>query len=456
MPRSLRFTLFATLPQPLLGQIMRVLNSILVLVTMAAAFCDSHVGSAAEFRVWRDVTGNHSVEAKLVSTDSKAVKLLRRDGKTFDVPIRRLSEADRAFLTALPATTLPSFESSRQLNTLRAENTVMRAELSALKQELRRLKAQLSQAPLKNVTVSPTAPQQTPVRTSAVVGNSVQEQRVSADTDAQSGSTVGGHVPTATLAAPVNRTATLPNDSRAEDVVFVDKLTDLIIKEINPNTRVIKKIDPNTRPELLDLERRCRVVANAFSKQLGQPHRTKASPTEAVDACLAGYSEMLSRKRPADGEAFDRLSRPEKMKAVMRAYEQWTSVYDINDLPPKPAITHDAAPADLKFIDDMATLVLSKTLPNVSLSSLDLDARCRVMANAMCEPLGWPRHSKISPTEAVDVFLAGFAVLLSQDDPALGKDFENLSRPEKMQVAKELFGKAMQDIDTHGLTDSSK
>jgi thiol-disulfide isomerase/thioredoxin len=57
----------------------------------------------AEERTWTDDTGKFQVTAELVEVRGNAVVLRSDDGKELSVPLSRLSEADRAYLTALPA-----------------------------------------------------------------------------------------------------------------------------------------------------------------------------------------------------------------------------------------------------------------------------------------------------------------------------------------------------------------
>ena len=62
------------------------------------------LASAAEFRLWKDNTGKHSIRAELVRTSEQAVILKTDQGKEVTVPLNRLSQADRAYLQELPAT----------------------------------------------------------------------------------------------------------------------------------------------------------------------------------------------------------------------------------------------------------------------------------------------------------------------------------------------------------------
>lgn len=59
---------------------------------------DKPAGDAkGDFRTWTDITGKFRVEAKYVAIENDAVKLVRKDGTTFSVPLAKLSEADQEF-----------------------------------------------------------------------------------------------------------------------------------------------------------------------------------------------------------------------------------------------------------------------------------------------------------------------------------------------------------------------
>lgn len=75
---------------------------------MKQAICVALVGIAmtvqpavpadqSDMRTWTDVEGR-TVEASLVSSSDSAVKLKKRDGKVYSVPLDRLSQTDRAFV----------------------------------------------------------------------------------------------------------------------------------------------------------------------------------------------------------------------------------------------------------------------------------------------------------------------------------------------------------------------
>jgi hypothetical protein len=53
---------------------------------------------AAARRTWNDATGRFSIEAEFVSADDERVKLRKKDGSTVDVPIKKLSKADRDWI----------------------------------------------------------------------------------------------------------------------------------------------------------------------------------------------------------------------------------------------------------------------------------------------------------------------------------------------------------------------
>src|SRR5262245_3445114 len=63
-------------------------------------------------RKWSDVSGKFSVEAELVEVRADKVVLRKADGQESEIPIARLSEADRQYLESLsqaaPATAEPA------------------------------------------------------------------------------------------------------------------------------------------------------------------------------------------------------------------------------------------------------------------------------------------------------------------------------------------------------------
>lgn len=58
----------------------------------------STTGSADGYRIWNDQSGQHSVEALLLSSDSEKVRLKKRDGKVIEIPIKTLCDADVKYL----------------------------------------------------------------------------------------------------------------------------------------------------------------------------------------------------------------------------------------------------------------------------------------------------------------------------------------------------------------------
>jgi SLA1 homology domain 1, SHD1 len=65
----------------------------------------------ANYRVWTDASGNFTVEAQMQSFSNDMVKLRTGSGKTIDVPISRLCQADREFLKNQRTTSVEAFES---------------------------------------------------------------------------------------------------------------------------------------------------------------------------------------------------------------------------------------------------------------------------------------------------------------------------------------------------------
>ena len=55
----------------------------------------------AQPRKWADSTGIFHVEAELLGVTSGKVRLKTVDGRTIDVPLEKLSEADRRYVASL-------------------------------------------------------------------------------------------------------------------------------------------------------------------------------------------------------------------------------------------------------------------------------------------------------------------------------------------------------------------
>jgi len=73
-----------------------IILAIFVLFTSSLACAAPQTPS--EYRDWSSANGKFSVEAKLISSDDKTVKLRTRKGKVIDVEIAKLSRADRSHL----------------------------------------------------------------------------------------------------------------------------------------------------------------------------------------------------------------------------------------------------------------------------------------------------------------------------------------------------------------------
>jgi len=79
-----------------------VVRGLLVVLTLVLA------STEIEARQWKDVSGSFSVEAELVQVSGDHVQLRRPDGRLLTVPIDRLSEDDRRYLTSLHADKTPA------------------------------------------------------------------------------------------------------------------------------------------------------------------------------------------------------------------------------------------------------------------------------------------------------------------------------------------------------------
>ena len=69
-------------------------HRLIVLAFVFVAFSIRMV-SAEEARTWNSASGKFSVEAELLQVRGDVLKLKRSDGKTFDVKLSSLSQADR-------------------------------------------------------------------------------------------------------------------------------------------------------------------------------------------------------------------------------------------------------------------------------------------------------------------------------------------------------------------------
>jgi hypothetical protein len=53
--------------------------------------------TAAEFRIWQDVSGKFRTEAQFISLQGSKVQLKKRDGTVILVPMEKLSNADQEY-----------------------------------------------------------------------------------------------------------------------------------------------------------------------------------------------------------------------------------------------------------------------------------------------------------------------------------------------------------------------
>ncbi|MDF1756088.1 MAG: SHD1 domain-containing protein [Verrucomicrobiales bacterium] len=83
-----------TIPLSLLALLLIPCLLLIALKAMSGSW-----GGKQPFRVWTDNTGQFSAKARLKTDKGHAIVLERKDGRLVTVPLRRLSEADRYFLT---------------------------------------------------------------------------------------------------------------------------------------------------------------------------------------------------------------------------------------------------------------------------------------------------------------------------------------------------------------------
>ena len=60
---------------------------------------DSSGQTITDARVWKSSDGNYSIEAAIIELDGNTVKLRKADGTVIGVPLDRLTEADRGYVT---------------------------------------------------------------------------------------------------------------------------------------------------------------------------------------------------------------------------------------------------------------------------------------------------------------------------------------------------------------------
>jgi hypothetical protein len=89
---------------------------IAVLVLIAHGVTNSTGAQDPQPRLWKDVTGNFQVHASLVDQSDKSVRLRTQDAREINVPIERLSLADREYLKSLTAPSDDPFAGGKPLN----------------------------------------------------------------------------------------------------------------------------------------------------------------------------------------------------------------------------------------------------------------------------------------------------------------------------------------------------
>ncbi|QDT33612.1 SHD1 domain-containing protein [Thalassoglobus polymorphus] len=76
-------------------------SNIFPIITFTLLMALGAVADADDARTWSDATGRFKIEAKLVSQKDGKVKLERTDGKSVEIDITKLSEADQKYLKEL-------------------------------------------------------------------------------------------------------------------------------------------------------------------------------------------------------------------------------------------------------------------------------------------------------------------------------------------------------------------
>lgn len=94
LPRLLPFTI-NDINVPTEVDVSKVNNFVSTLKREAQAGMESPL----DFRTWEDVTGKFQIEAKLLGIEAEKVQLQKKDGSIVSVPLDKLSESDRAYLS---------------------------------------------------------------------------------------------------------------------------------------------------------------------------------------------------------------------------------------------------------------------------------------------------------------------------------------------------------------------
>jgi thiol-disulfide isomerase/thioredoxin len=73
-------------------------------------------GAGSQTRTWSDTTGKFSIEAEFVEVKAGKAVLKKADGSEVEVPLTKLSQADRDFIEAQQAETRPTGEKAKDLS----------------------------------------------------------------------------------------------------------------------------------------------------------------------------------------------------------------------------------------------------------------------------------------------------------------------------------------------------
>ncbi len=89
-------------------------------------------GVAEELRTWKDATGNHTIEAELISFDEESVVLRNSDGIDLTVAVKKLSNNDQEYVAQQKAKSKKSPPKSKQAPIVSSDEAKTLREMAEL------------------------------------------------------------------------------------------------------------------------------------------------------------------------------------------------------------------------------------------------------------------------------------------------------------------------------------